>query len=321
MANYIVQDTSLATVADAIRSKAGISEKLVFPDGWKAAVDGIQTGGGTGTGGDGAPVVVNAAPIRVGAVASVVLPSGVQYYYNHELLPEIPTEIIEGHKHVLITKTPSNVRIYSDTNKPYYSTAESGYGRIIIPTGAYLRATLNTDANAWVKDYSAASSWLGVDGAEEDFAVWWSNYDVPKGSQDATEIYFPACGPKTEKPADATHFYYNGRVFPKIPDEVASGGYEYIVMLQYTDGSAYLYCTTSQPYSTSSVIKFPSGRKRYIYNAANDAWEHNNTSTSNAEASFSQFSFMWSNCKIPSGSATATSVYRRGTVAVPVPTE
>lgn len=44
--NYIVQKESLETVADSIRAKAGISEKLVFPDGWKAAVDGIQTGGG-----------------------------------------------------------------------------------------------------------------------------------------------------------------------------------------------------------------------------------------------------------------------------------
>lgn len=44
MANYIVQDTSLETVADSIRAKAGISEKLVFPDGWKAAVDNISVG-------------------------------------------------------------------------------------------------------------------------------------------------------------------------------------------------------------------------------------------------------------------------------------
>ena len=44
--DYIVQDTSLETVADAIRAKAGISEKLEFPLGWKAAVDGI-TGGGS----------------------------------------------------------------------------------------------------------------------------------------------------------------------------------------------------------------------------------------------------------------------------------
>lgn len=47
MANYIVQDTSLETVADSIRAKAGISEKLEFPLGWKAAVDGIKGGGGS----------------------------------------------------------------------------------------------------------------------------------------------------------------------------------------------------------------------------------------------------------------------------------
>lgn len=69
MANYIVQDTSLATVADAIRAKTGISEKLEFPLGWKAAVDGIQTGGGTADGGDDyrkVEIVVN-----IGAVVSV----------------------------------------------------------------------------------------------------------------------------------------------------------------------------------------------------------------------------------------------------------
>lgn len=43
MASYIVQDASLAAVADAIRAKAGIAEPLVFPDGYTAAVEGIQT--------------------------------------------------------------------------------------------------------------------------------------------------------------------------------------------------------------------------------------------------------------------------------------
>ena len=45
--NYIVQKESLESVADSIRAKAGSSEKLVFPDGWKAAVDGITGGGGS----------------------------------------------------------------------------------------------------------------------------------------------------------------------------------------------------------------------------------------------------------------------------------
>ena len=47
MANYIVQDTSLETVADAIRAKAGGTEKLVFPAGFVEAVDGIKGGGGS----------------------------------------------------------------------------------------------------------------------------------------------------------------------------------------------------------------------------------------------------------------------------------
>ena len=47
MANYIVQEESLEIVADSIRAKAGVGEKLEFPYGWKAAVDGIHTGGGS----------------------------------------------------------------------------------------------------------------------------------------------------------------------------------------------------------------------------------------------------------------------------------
>ena len=47
MANYIVQKESLEIVADSIRAKAGTTEKLEFPYGWKAAVDGIKGGGGS----------------------------------------------------------------------------------------------------------------------------------------------------------------------------------------------------------------------------------------------------------------------------------
>ena len=46
MAEYLVQGASLTTVADAIRSKGGISDTLIFPDGFVAAISAIQTGGG-----------------------------------------------------------------------------------------------------------------------------------------------------------------------------------------------------------------------------------------------------------------------------------
>ena len=42
-----VLDAGMVTVADAIRAKAGITDQLVWPEGFKTAVDGIQTGGGS----------------------------------------------------------------------------------------------------------------------------------------------------------------------------------------------------------------------------------------------------------------------------------
>ena len=46
MAYRKVNDNSLASVADAIRSKGGTSDALVFPEGFVSAISAIQTGGG-----------------------------------------------------------------------------------------------------------------------------------------------------------------------------------------------------------------------------------------------------------------------------------
>ena len=45
MANYVVSDTSLGSVADAIRTKGGTSAPLTYPQGFIDAIDDIQTGG------------------------------------------------------------------------------------------------------------------------------------------------------------------------------------------------------------------------------------------------------------------------------------
>ena len=50
MAYRKVNDDSLSSVADAIRSKGGTSDALVFPDGFVSAISAIQTGGGSGGG-------------------------------------------------------------------------------------------------------------------------------------------------------------------------------------------------------------------------------------------------------------------------------
>lgn len=46
MAEYLVQDTSLTTVADAIRERGGTTAPLSFPAGMAEAVRNIQSGGG-----------------------------------------------------------------------------------------------------------------------------------------------------------------------------------------------------------------------------------------------------------------------------------
>lgn len=46
MADYKVTDTELSGIANAIRTKGGTSEQLVFPDGFTSAINGIPTGGG-----------------------------------------------------------------------------------------------------------------------------------------------------------------------------------------------------------------------------------------------------------------------------------
>ena len=46
MAEYLTNTTDLKAVADAIRTKAGSTASLAFPDGFVSAVNGIQTGGG-----------------------------------------------------------------------------------------------------------------------------------------------------------------------------------------------------------------------------------------------------------------------------------
>ena len=53
MAEYLTNTTDLTKVAAAIREKGGTSDPLVYPDGFVAAIQAIQTGGGTKPGAPG----------------------------------------------------------------------------------------------------------------------------------------------------------------------------------------------------------------------------------------------------------------------------
>ena len=45
MAELLIQDTSLTSIANAIREKAGLTDSFVFPEGFVEAIAGIEAGG------------------------------------------------------------------------------------------------------------------------------------------------------------------------------------------------------------------------------------------------------------------------------------
>ena len=49
MAEYLTNTADLTEVADAIRAKGGISDPLVYPDGFVTAIQASETGGGGGS--------------------------------------------------------------------------------------------------------------------------------------------------------------------------------------------------------------------------------------------------------------------------------
>ena len=68
MANYVVSDTNLTAVANAIRTKGGTSEQLEFPDDFVSAIGDIQTGGG-----------VTVEPLSVTENGTYTAPTGKAY--------------------------------------------------------------------------------------------------------------------------------------------------------------------------------------------------------------------------------------------------
>lgn len=80
MANYIINDTDLTSVASAIRTKGGTSGQLVFPSGFVSAINNIQTGSG-GTSDELAKILIER--------------KGTTNIYGETIFPEI-TELPSG---------------------------------------------------------------------------------------------------------------------------------------------------------------------------------------------------------------------------------
>ena len=62
MSQYLVSDTSLLSVANAIRNAGGTTGSLIFPTGFVNAIGAISSGGGGGGGGTGSAITGTVTP-------------------------------------------------------------------------------------------------------------------------------------------------------------------------------------------------------------------------------------------------------------------
>lgn len=113
-------------------------------------------------------------------------------------------------------------------------------------------------------------------------------------------------------------YYYNGILLPEIPAADYSR-YTYQMILKYVgDGSneLYVYASNTKPYqrvlSNVSRLELPGGRTRSWYTPGT-GWSTANVGTSAAWCDLTNsWEVVWSNFNIPSGSASVSAIYFRG---------
>lgn len=97
MSEYLVQDTELAAVADAIRTKAGTTDPITFPNGFTEAIAAIQTGAG----GSEEPYAIGTVTVKR---AGVTIPGATVTAVNGEHTVSGVTDA-EGKCSLILTQT------------------------------------------------------------------------------------------------------------------------------------------------------------------------------------------------------------------------
>ena len=127
-------DAGMLSVADAIRAKAGTTEPLAWPDGFAAAISGIETGGG-----DSAGSVIDKS---VTSITSNVAEVGQYAFYGCEQLETVSFPMatkIQGGAFIgckaLVSVSAANAtEIRSDVTKYFAIDADGNYRKDSIGT-------------------------------------------------------------------------------------------------------------------------------------------------------------------------------------------
>ena len=266
-----------------------------------------------------------------GGVYAEVPEPGDPYYHNRVQYPEIPDDIKNSSPYVVIVLYGDEVRFYA-SNQPFYVCVDGDYTYLRSQTGAAnVRGTFRTEVNQWVVTGASDSRWsLYLDDfiGNETYVIWWSNHDIPNGSPEATDIFFPTSEPTVELPTvEPTHYYYAGLKLPKLPDGASPETYPYRTIFRRADGTIELYAFVSNVYYTAKStfkpanIQWGGGYAYAKYDPDTDAWTSFSTSGYGSifDIGADYRTVLWAEKDIPSGSASSASIQYYGSPCVPEP--
>lgn len=307
MSEYLIQGDTLSAIADAIRAKTGKSDAMT-PQQMPGEIEGISGG--------------NAEPTIYTTMRFIEPPENL-YYFNREQYGEIPAEILEEYPYPLILRyglDGSTNYLLCSKEKAYVVVDEEGVIRLYVPK--YAIYLYNSTTKTWLRRNAGVGPVFYKINGSLSYCVWWSDYDVPLGSSDSEEIYFPASPWSVEMQADATHFYYNGVRLPKIPEELLVE-YPYVFIRKGATRYDVVFSTTKYWYQESDGTgRNSDGTVKNYWLTFEDmvaglTWSHRNDSRYYWEDFATEY--LWSNYDVPNGSATSTTIYKYGTLAVPDP--
>ena len=124
MAEYLVQDTSLKQIADAIREKAGLEGELAFPQAMADAIAAIEAGGG-----------VEFIPSTTGMVTvPLEIPNTVSAVFFHRM-PEdtydYPNNSMNTDKNAVLYSCCSLNKPFEDNGSQYITWAYNSYPTVL----------------------------------------------------------------------------------------------------------------------------------------------------------------------------------------------
>lgn len=177
MAEYVIMPKAdYESACDATRAKTGKTDLI------KSGELGTEIGGIT-VGSD----IPDGTNVTFGVVERP------KAYFNDVLLPAIPEDVLEQYPYAFIYKSATRYNLVFSKIKYWYQSSDDT-----------CRNSDGTVKNYWLtfENMAAGQTWAH---RNDDWYYWgpsfssgvvWSNYDIPNGSADATEIYFEGTEPQ-----------------------------------------------------------------------------------------------------------------------------